>query len=309
LRYDELPLIPEIGYRYAWDVWGRDDQLGTINHLTPERVRNASQLVKSGEVMTLSLPADIPDPPLFGRGRLDHVIEATSRNGWDDHFSHLNFSSSSQWDGLRHMRCREFGFYGGRQTNPEVGGRDLGIDHWARHGIVGRGLLIDVVASRAAVGRPLDPFVEQAVSATELYQVAEEQGSALLEGDILCIRLGWTEAYRHLDREQRRALATAPLESVGLAADESMARCLWDYGCAAVACDNPAVEVWPGSREAGSLHRRLIPLLGFAMGELFDFEMLARACARARRFEFLFVAVPANIPGGINSAANAVAIL
>jgi hypothetical protein len=309
VHYDELPMINEIGYRHAWDVWGRDDHLGTINRLTPERVRYASRLVASGEVIALSLPVHLPDPPLFGRGRLDHIIEASSRNGWDDHFAYLNFSSSSQWDGLGHIRCREFGFYGGRQTNPEAGGFDLGIDHWARHGIVGRGLLIDLVADRAARGKSLHPFAEEPVSAAELSQALDRQGSTLLEGDILCIRFGWTEAYHRLGAEQRRSLATGPLKSVGLAADDSTARFLWDNGCAAVACDNPAVEVWPGNREAGSLHRRLIPLLGFAIGELFDFERLARACARANRFEFLFVAAPANVRGGVNSAANAVAIL
>jgi hypothetical protein len=44
------------------------------------------------------------------------------------------------------------------------------------------------------------------------------------------------------------------------------------------------------------------------LGELFDFERLAEACAADRRYDFLFVAVPLNLPGGVGSPANAVAI-
>jgi hypothetical protein len=59
----------------------------------------------------------------------------------------------------------------------------------------------------------------------------------------------------------------------------------------------------------GSLHRRLIPGLGFAVGELFDFRELGRACQARGRWDFLFVSVPLNIPGGVGSPGNAVAVL
>ena len=65
----------------------------------------------------------------------------------------------------------------------------------------------------------------------------------------------------------------------------------------------------PGDPSVGSLHGRLIPHLGFAIGELFDFGPLAEACRRERRHEFLFVSVPLNVTGAVGSPANAVAIL
>ena len=94
----------------------------------------------------------------------------------------------------------------------------------------------------------------------------------------------------------------------GLYAGEEMAEYLWDRGVVGVVTDNPAVEVVPGSREAGSLHRRLIPLLGFALGELFDLEALAADCAGDGRYSCLFVGVPLNLPGGVGSPGNAIAI-
>ena len=59
----------------------------------------------------------------------------------------------------------------------------------------------------------------------------------------------------------------------------------------------------------GSLHRRVLPLLGLALGEMFDFEALADRCRQLGRWEFLFVAAPLKLPGGIGSPGNAVAIL
>jgi hypothetical protein len=76
-----------------------------------------------------------------------------------------------------------------------------------------------------------------------------------------------------------------------------------------VVCDNPAVEVVPGDPAVGSLHRRLIPLLGLALGEMFDLEALAQRCRDAARWVFMFVAVPLKVRGGIGSPGNAVAIL
>jgi hypothetical protein len=97
--------------------------------------------------------------------------------------------------------------------------------------------------------------------------------------------------------------------SAGLAGSEEMSRFLWDSGVAALPCDNPSVEVVPADPAVGSLHRRLIPHLGFAIGELFDFGPLARACRREGRYEFLFTSVPLNVAGAVGSPANAVAIL
>jgi hypothetical protein len=77
---------------------------------------------------------------------------------------------------------------------------------------------------------------------------------------------------------------------------------------AALCCDNPAVEVVPGDPTIGSLHRRLIPFLGFALGEMFDLDRLADRCHADGRFTFLFVASPLHVPDGLGSPGNAVAI-
>ena len=70
-----------------------------------------------------------------------------------------------------------------------------------------------------------------------------------------------------------------------------------------------AVEVVPINPIDGSLHRRLIPLLGLALGEMFNFETLAARCRATDRWTFLFTAAPLKIPGALGSPGNALAIL
>jgi kynurenine formamidase len=305
IAFDDLALHEATGMRHAWDVLDHD--LGTLERLTPALVAAAATVVRAGDVFALNLPVDVPDPPLFGREPIRHEIFALDRNSVDERLDAYYPQASSQWDGLRHIRARESGFFGGRTEDPRPGAGALGIEHWARRGIVGRGVLLDVERHRGETGTPFDPLGGEALTAADLAAAAGAQGVVLREGDILCVRTGWVGAYRALDADGRNALAATPRAS-GLRADEDMARWLWDRGCAAVCLDNPAVEVIPGDPSIGSLHRRLIPMLGFALAELLDLEGLSRACAADDRWEFLFVAAPMHLPGGVGSPANAVAI-
>jgi hypothetical protein len=311
--YEELPFLPASGARHSWDVFGRDDPLGTINRLTDAAVVEAARLVRTGRRVNLSLPLELPDPPLFGRKQFTHHVFAASRNEWDERVDGVYSHASTQWDGLQHVRAREDGFYGGVSSDPAAGSTRLGIDHWARRGIIGRGVLIDVAAWRESAGETWDPFADRPVEVDELRQVLAAQGSTLEPGDIVCVRFGWVDRYLELSFEDRRTLAArlnepATRSWAGLRANDDTARFLWDSEAAAIVCDNPAVEVAPGNSADGSLHRRLIPGLGFALGELFDFGELARVCAGLGRYAFLFTSVPLNITGAVGSPGAAVAV-
>jgi kynurenine formamidase len=307
-EFDDLPQIEKLGLRYAWGVFGEDDQLGAVNFLTPERVRKAAGLVRTGEVVNVTLPLTAFNPPLYGRAPLEHTLFQPDRNSWDDRLDAFYLQGSTHWDGLRHIRAREFGFWGGATDEKlEPGPGFLGIEHWVEHGFVGRGVLLDVAKKYEAEDPAYDPFEERSVTGTDLEETAELQGVELEPGDILCLRLGWMGKYQSQDAEGKDA-ATKSYRFVGVAADEEISRWLWNHNVVAIACDNPAGEVSPGDPLVGSLHRRIVPLLGMVLGELFDFERLAEACAADRRYDFLFVAVPLNLPGGVGSPANAVAI-
>jgi kynurenine formamidase len=304
-RFDDLPAIEKLGLRHAWNALDRD--LGTLGRSSAEAIVQAATLVREGTVLSLNLSLAELDPPLFGREAVRHEIFATDRNTLDDRIDGFYPQGSSQWDGLRHVRAREFGFFGGLRDEFESGEGALGIEHWARRGIVGRGVLLDVVAHRERRGLSYDPLGAEPIEAQELRETADAQELELRPGDVICVRTGWIDAYRRLDAAGRAAMAREARAS-GLAGSEDMARLLWDSGAIAVAADNPTLEVAPGDPAVGSLHRRLIPMLGFVVGELLDLGALAELCARDARFDFMFVAAPLNLPGGVGSPANAVAI-
>lgn len=305
VAFDDLPVLEALGLQHAWDVLDRD--LGTLQKSSEQTVQAAMSSARSGTVVNLNLPITEPDPPLFGRSPVEHEIFYPDRNNVDDRLDAFYPQSTSQWDGLRHVRAREHGFFGGWTEPFAAGGGPLGMEHYAEHGIVGRGLLLDVVAHRQRQGRDYDPLSGETIHADELREIVAAQQVELRAGDILCIRTGWIEAHRAADPETRAQLAQT-IRVSGLAGSEDVARFLWDSQAVAVAADNPTVEVAPGDAAIGSLHRRLIPMLGFAVSELLDLERLAGLCAADGRWDFLFVAVPLNIPGGISSPANAVAI-
>jgi hypothetical protein len=307
--FDELPVLGDTGVRRSWDVFGAGDTLGTLNFITPATKTAALASVASGEAVNMSLPLSEPSPPLFGRAPYEHVIVHKNRNTNDDYVNGFQPQASTQWDGLRHIRCREHGYYGG--YTGEFDGADtatLGVQHWAQAGIVGRGVLVDLPRYHRLHGLPYAPDAGTAVPAGVVAAAAADCGVRFGPGDILCLDFGWLDGYLALAPGDR---ASAPIrrQFTGLSAAEDTARFLWDNRFAAVAADNPAIEVSPGDPAVGSLHRRLIPGLGFVMGELFDFRELARACEARSRWDFLFVSVPLNLPGGVASPGNALAII
>jgi kynurenine formamidase len=302
LSYDELPVIDGLGLRTSWGVFGEADTVGTVNWLTPARAASAAGLVSTGESIPLSLPLDQPSPQTHHRAPYKHEIFDLDRNNVDDRLDDFFPQGSTQWDALRHVRAREYGFY--NRAEPET----LGIDKWAaRGGLVGRGVLLDVAAYLSASGTPMEPSKPAVISADLLERVRADQSVELGRGTVLLIRTGWMTAYLSGVGDERARMTQAGA-NVGLSGDEDMARYLWDNGVAAIAADNMTLEVAPGDPAAGSLHRRLLPCLGMALGELWSLDALAAKCASENRYEFFFVSVPLYLPGGVGSPPNAVAI-
>jgi kynurenine formamidase len=300
--YDELPVITTLGLPHAWDFFGRDDERGALNFLTAEAVRGGVAEVRQGVSLSLSLPMRSPEPPLFGREPFTHRVFPIDRNTWDESLDGYNPQSSSQWDGFRHVRLREFGFFGGRTEDPSPDTAWLGIDRWAATGIVGRGVLADVEGHLARTGASVPVDEEFAITTDLLADTLATQGTELRRGDILLVRTGWPAKYAAKGDPH-------PASIPGIHAGEQTARYLWNHGVSAVVADLPAIEPVPGDPAVGSLHRRLLAALGIPLGELFDLEELARACHERASHAFLFTAAPLNLRGGVGSPANALAVL
>lgn len=311
----------------AWGLFGPDDQLGTINLLTQERTREAAGCVRTGERFNLDLPLDAFTPPLIGtRHPVRHHMFRNNPHHRDEYLDSLYTQVSSQLDGLRHVGHPDHGFWGDADPERLVPGDPLlGIHHWADHGIVGRGVLVDVGRYLADRGEPIDYGTNQAITADVVDAAAREQGVEFREGDILLLRFGWVDHYNGLSQGQREELVR-DFRCPGLAQSHDTLAWLWDHRISVAAADNFSLEAWPLSgdspfvaevekrgeyernRLTGMLHRLIIPLLGMPIGELWRLDDLARACAADRRYDCMVVVKPLNLTGGVGSPANALAI-
>lgn len=323
LSYDELASADPP--HSSWDVFGRDDELGTVNLLTPDRVVAAAGLIREGRRFGLDYPVNAFEPyPTGTRPATRHHVFANNEFHRDDWLDSFYLQSTSQLDALRHIGHPRHGFYNGLAAaeNTEDSTR-LGIHRWAETGIAGRGVLLDVQRFFAVQGRPYDCETTVVLDVATLDAIAGFQGVQWHGGDLLLLRTGWAENYVAKSAEERVEF-NARNKSPGLAQREEILRWLWDHEIALVASDTPAVEADPvldsdfrvpgerppdrGVDHSGMLHRPLIALLGMAMGELWKLDDLAAHCAARGRYDFFLTCKPLNIPGGVGSPPNALAL-
>ncbi|KQU45912.1 hypothetical protein ASG84_11480 [Rhodococcus sp. Leaf278] len=320
--YAQLQLRPPEVRGTAWGLFGWDDQLGSLNHLTAGRVVDASRLVTTGRRVNLNLSlSEFTEPLIKHRGNPEHEVFGLNDFHRDDRVDNFYPQASTQIDSLRHFAHPDRGFYNGADPDELVTGTAaLGIQHVASAGIAGRGVLLDVAGYRQACGRPIDHGTNEQIAIEDLEATARWQHVILAPGDILLLRFGWTEFFVNAGNPYQG-------RSVGLEQSEAMAAWLWDGQFALVAADNVALEAWPAdqsnlppiqaetdgslarSSHTGMLHRVLIPLLGIYIGELWDLEELLRQCQAESRYEFFVTAEPLNLLGGVGSPANAIAIM
>jgi kynurenine formamidase len=161
--------------------------------------------------------------------------------------------------------------------------------------------------------------------------MAAYQNVQFAVGDVLIIRTGFLDWYGDASEDQR-ATAFSQLSFTGVAQGDDTQRWLWNKRFAAVAGDSVSWERkllssllchprtplfqslidslgFPPPKDGSMLHQWLLPHAGLPIGELWNLEELSDACAKLKKWEFLFCSAPLNIKGGIASPPNAVALL
>src|SRR3954463_15151919 len=145
-----------------WGRWGKDDQIGTLNHVTPQDIAAAAKLVRTGKVFALGIPLDREGPQngLFG-GLFNpiHQMLATGTDAvagqqdWNkiryaDDTLMLCVQGATHWDALGHV-FNDNGAYNGHSPKliDSRGLGVLGIEH-SKNKMVGRGVLLDIARHR-----------------------------------------------------------------------------------------------------------------------------------------------------------------
>ncbi len=298
----------EIGRELSnWGRWGEDDERGTLNFLTPDRVAAAAATVRAGKVFDLGIPVDAAGPQ-FGTTRINpvHMMSLLpSDRSWPDGLQVADdwvvmpLQAGTQWDALSHIS------YDGQMYNgfsvDEVtafeGARRLGVEKLSP--IVGRGVLLDLARRRGVDWMRGG----EAIQPDDLEAAATAQGVEIRSGDILLIRTGWWGMY--LAEGSAEAYMK---EQPGLV--QECAEWIHRHEIAALGCDNWGIEAQPSpSGDAFlPLHCILIRDLGMPLAEILDLEALAADCAEDGVWEFLFSASPLKVTNGAGSPINPTAI-
>lgn len=297
-----------------WGRWGPEDELGTLNLITPEKRLQAAACVRSGTVMSLALElrSDRPQPPGSGRLNPQHVMTETGSDaaardspaGYSDDVLAMSIHAATHWDALSHVFHRGSMYNGRPCTEVTSGGARVNDIVPLADRLVTRGVLVDVARYHGV--EALAPDHEVTVSDLEAALAA--QRVELTSGDALLVRTGqfgriassadWS-SFTEVD-------GRLPLEP-GIGTD-----CLpWlqEAGVAAIACDNWAVEHLDAS-SGGRLpvHEVGIVHMGLVLGEIFQLDALAAACAAEGRYDFLLAACPLPVRGGVGGAVNPLAV-
>jgi kynurenine formamidase len=297
-----------------WGRWGADDVLGSLNLLTPAKRLEGAACVRTGESYSLSQPFDEAGPQHGWKKRTNpvHTMLGTGHEALDGEFPHgiggaddviaMPLQCSTQWDGLGHIFDHGKAWNGrdAAETVRVEGDRVTGIETAAAH-LAGRGVLLDV-------GRVLgdergelpDSFP---ITADDLETTRVAHGVDVRPGDIVCVRTG---QYARTRREGWGGYAGGPAPGLSFTTLDW----LHDTDIAAIATDTWGVEVRPNEFDVSfqPLHQVAIPHLGLFLGEMWDLDGLAAACAADGRYEFFLTAAPLRITGAVGSPVNPIAV-
>ncbi len=299
-----------------WGRWGADDQIGTLNNVSPEDVINAGKLIKKGKVFALGL--DLKEPiqsGLFG-GRWNpiHTMLATGTDAaagnqdvpspylrYADDAINMPCQASTQWDALCHIFLDDKMYNGFDAKLVDArGAKKLGIEH-TRNKMAGRGVLLDVARFKGV--ESLDDGY--AITNADLDACAKQQGVEIRKGDFVIVRTGHQErCLKKKDWSRLCRRRCAP----GLAFET----CYWvrEKDIAAICTDTWGCEVRPNETNEANQpwHWVVIPAIGISMGEIFYLKELAEDCEQDKVYEFFFTAPPLHLPGAAGSPINPQAI-
>ena len=294
--------VREWGERYSNEGrWGRDDILGTLNFIGPERVRAACALPRRGLVVSCALPFD----RRVARG--GEETGEPQRPGADAAGEPAGESAAlmgspapgldTQWSSRARVFC------GGHSSGSRGAERRRGAAPWRdpiQDGVVGRGVLLDL--PRFLRHPWLDGGTR--VLPRDLDNCAEAMGVTVERGDIVLLRTGRLTRCFYKGSWRGYRDGAAPGLSV------HCARWLYEREVAAVASDTWNLEVIPNETNTYDqmLDEIALGKTGLLLGKTFHLDTLSEACAADGEYAFLFTAPLLPALGAVGYPINPLAI-
>jgi kynurenine formamidase len=283
-----------------WGRWGKDDELGTLNLITPAKRKQAAALVKEGFTVSLASDAatqksvDVPCP-------VEWAMLTASQSGATDRIGYpcIHGAGTTHLDSFAHV------FFGGRMWNgypvselvTKEGGAAKNSILTMKNGIVTRGVLYDIPKLKGV--SYLDPGTR--IFAEDLEAWERKAGVKAAAGDALLLRWGrWT---------RRATLGPWPINEAMAGLDNSVIPWLKKRDIAILGWETPDYAPHPaGDLPPSSLHNFVLTMLGVHLVDRADFDALSQAAAARNRWEFMVTIAPLPIPHGTGSPVNPIAV-
>lgn len=303
-----------------WGKWGPYDEIGALNYLGPDEARAGAAEIRSGKSFTLAVPiADPAGEPLWPGRRPAQRVNVLDHGHWvagkgpdlpgeaeyADDMIVMYLQGTSQYDALGHV-WHDDTLWNGYSADATVGSMaKASILPIAQHGVVGRGVLIDMARFRGKdcldAGETFDH--------TDLLAAAAAQGVEIRPRDVLVIRTGWIGSYYRGDTEKFAKPVTEFLEP-GLTYSPELVSWFQQMEIPNLVTDTIANEVTldPQSHTSLPLHQALMRNLGVLFSEIMQLDELADDCAADGQYAFLYSAAPLKIHGGSGAPVNPVVI-
>ena len=291
-----------------WGRWGADDERGTLNYITPDKIAAAASLATSGRSVSMAIPIDKtagPDnanPAIHYMARTHDTDAGAGDVRYATDFLGMQFHGDchTHLDALCHISYKGLLYNGIPAAKVGSTGADcLDVTAYAR-GIVGRGVLFDAPKYRGV--RWLEPG--EAVTGEEIEAIEKAQGVRLGEGDIMLLRTG----------QYRRRLEKGPWNvgggGEGRAGIDPYSLLLLHERKVAAFLPEGDGEVVPGYVEGtdSPIHALQVTAMGMCVADSLQLEELAAACEAEGRYEFMVAVAPLRLPRGTGCPFNPIAI-
>jgi kynurenine formamidase len=292
-----------------WGRWGADDELGTLNLITPAVVRRGVAAARTGKTFSLAVPLSEDGPQIGlipGRVNPTRKMLVIDEPGFgdpegfrtSDDVVTMGLQAGTHWDSLAHASFKGQ-IYNGFPTSTitEAGAAKCGIGNVRR--LVSRGVLLDVARAKGADMLPI-PY---AITGDDLDETCAKQGVEVLPGDIVLVRTGLMQLL-HAGQKEAYHAGTGP--------SFWSARWFREHDVAAVATDTITFEYLDMEKLDDGLvlpvHVLHLVFMGMTQGQNFDLEELAADCVADGSYEFLLEASPEPFIHGLGAPVNPVAI-
>jgi kynurenine formamidase len=293
-----------------WGKWGADDELGTLNYITHDKIAAAAKLVRKGRCVSMAIPInkqagpDNPNPAVHFMSLMHDI--PISESGLSFGMCYLGMASHgdahTHVDALNHVAWKGKLYNGKPATLLTSRGSEWGSIAAYNKGIVGRGVMLDAAHYRKV--KWLEPG--EAVTRAELEEIEKTQGVRLGEGDILVFRTGhharrlalgaWSNDYP----PGGQGKAGLHIDTVPWMHERKIAAFLPDGDGETVPSNVEGVP-YP-------IHPLQLTSMGMLVSDSLQLEEVHQACMEEKRWEFLVVGLPLRLPGATGCPWNPIAM-